>query len=143
MDIDKTRLGNGPYLLLVFMNQELAHKSWVAEGSLGSDLIAPYFKKLEIKDNVLIIEETSTNPKYRGKGIYLYVYKYLFDYAKSLDKHKVIYSTSANNAIVKAATNKLNTKVSYRGYHVKYFWLFDYYYLKNIAGGCGELSSNN
>jgi hypothetical protein len=132
LEIDKVWLDKDIKLVLVFKDKELLHKSWIAADIQPAMILAPYLKKTEYQENILVIEQTSTNQDFRRQGIYHMVYTYIFNLAQSLNKQKVVYSAEASNKAVINAQNKLNAKIAYSGYHVRLFWLFDFYTVKRV-----------
>lgn len=113
----KQRLNKGAMLFCAFVGKELAHGSWVATSrKAGSD-----FHSLPIggDEHTAYIGGTVTIPKYRRKGINVYIHSEIFRYLKEKGLSRAVIAIDKGNIAAQNSQNKLGSNICGRGYYVR------------------------
>ena len=76
------RLGKGAIACLVFIGKELASMEWVAMNAKAKASIDIYCCKVDFSNKEAYAGGVWTNPKYRGKGLHIYVYYKIYDFLR-------------------------------------------------------------
>lgn len=69
----RERLKKGAVLLLLFVNQEFAHRQWLAPNEEAKNSFNNYPYRVNFSNNECCIGDAWTNPKYRRQGLNTYI----------------------------------------------------------------------
>ena len=111
----KKLLTNGAILFCIFFGKKWAHTSWASINS-GSN-IDPFFEQLRHEDEVCI-GTCSTNPEYRGLGLYPYALSKICEFFKTKGISTAVISTAKNNVASIAGISKAGFSVHSEGYNL-------------------------
>ena len=128
----KQRLISGAILFCAFVGKELAHGSWAATSSNAYSDFHPFHMKYE---HTAYIGGTMTIPKYRRKGINVYVHSKIFQYLKEKGISMAIIAIEKDNVIAQDSQNKLGSIMFGKGYYLRLLFLrFKWLSLKSAPG---------
>lgn len=125
----KERLSRGAIFFCAFVGKELAHGSWVGTGrrSHGDFYTFPidYGHKA-------CIGGTMTTPKYRRRGINVYVYSEMFQYIREKGLSKAVLEVRKDNIAAQSSQAKLSSYVWGTGHRLSLLLLFNFRWLTPI-----------
>lgn len=126
----KERLGRGAILFSAFVGKELAHGSWVgmSRRSHGDFYTFPMDY-----GHTACIGGTMTTPKYRRKGINVYVYSEMFRYIREKGLSKAVFQIHKDNIASRSSQAKLGSYVWGTGHHLRLLTLFNFKWLVPIV----------
>jgi hypothetical protein len=78
----KHRLEKGATVCLAFVGKELASMEWVAMNAEAKKSIDVYPCEIDFSRKEAYAGGVWTNPKYRGKGLHIYVYYKIYDFLR-------------------------------------------------------------
>lgn len=78
----KHRLAKGAIACLAFVGKELASMEWVAVNAEAKASIDIYPSKIDFSNKEAYAGGVWTNPKYRGRGLHVYVYYKIYDFLR-------------------------------------------------------------
>lgn len=111
----KKLLTNGAILFCIFFGKKWAHTKWA---SINSGLnIDPFFEQLRHQDEVCI-GTCSTNPEYRGLGLYPYALSKICEFFKTKGISTAVISTAKNNVASIAGISKAGFSFHSEGYNL-------------------------
>ena len=127
----KERLSRGAILFCVFVGKELAHGSWVgmSRRSHGDFYTFPMDY-----GHTACIGGTMTTPKYRRKGINVYVYSEMFRYIREKGLSKAVLEVHKDNIVAQNSQAKLGTYVLGTGHRLRLLTLFHFRWLTPNQG---------
>lgn len=100
-------------LFCIFVNKELAHRSWVMTNGINP------LPSVDLRNDIYICP-CATNPKYQGLGLYPYTLCKIFEHAKRIGKMPKIGASAKNIASFKGIINA-GFRVYAKGTHMKIF----------------------
>lgn len=112
----KARISRRAILFCVFVGKELAHRSWVTMSNETRMDMLPY--AVDFRSEVCL-GSTDTYPKYRGLGIYTYVYSEIYKFLKEKGWSKARFSSRTDNTAVQKAQAKLASRIYARGRYLR------------------------
>lgn len=112
----KQRLDRGAILFCAFIDKELAHGSWVATSKKACPDFHPFPMDCE---HTAYIGGTMTIPKYRRKGINVYIHSEIFRYLKEQGFSRAMLAIDKGNIAAENSQNKLGSSVWGRGYELR------------------------
>lgn len=112
----KQRLNKGAILFCAFVGKELAHGSWVATSRKACSDFHPFPMDCE---HTAYIGGTMTIPKYRRKGINVYVHSEVFRYLKEKGLSRAMLAIDKNNIAAQDSQNRLGSRIWGRGYDLR------------------------
>ena len=100
------RLNKGAIMFLTIIDNDISHISWVGINSKSHKEF--YHSRINFK-NEASIGGTVTYSKYRGKGIYTWVYNEIFRYLNKRGYSRALLEIDKNKKIVKIVQAKLGS----------------------------------
>ena len=123
----RERLSRGAILFLALVGKETSHISWV--GTTKRTHGEFYFSSPIDYEHEASIGGTMTFPKYRGKGIYTWVYSQIFQYLRDKGYSRAVFEVDKTNVAVQKAQVKLGSYVWGEMYDLR-FLLFKFRWVK-------------
>ena len=111
----KILLSKGTILFCVFVRKDWAHSSWIAMDN--DSIVDPFFKK-EPRHRTGCIGLCSTNPVYRGLGLYPYILSQACEFLNKNGKSNAVISTTKKNLASIRGITKAGFSVRSEGYHL-------------------------
>ena len=127
----KERLSRGAIFFCAFVGKELAHGSWIgmSRRSHGDFYAFPMDY-----GHTACIGGTMTVPKYRRKGINVYVYSEIFRYIREKGLSKAVLEIHKDTIAAQSSQAKLGSYVWGTGHHLRLLLLFNFRWLTPIMG---------
>lgn len=119
----KERLGKGATLFCALVDRDVAHVSW--SGTTRKSYSDFYSFPIDYGYEASI-GGTMTAPKYRGKGIYTYVYSQIFQYLREKGYSKCVFETQKDNIAIHKAQAKLGSSIWGEGQHLRLLLLLNF-----------------
>jgi len=116
----RTRLNDEVVLFLLLINGDVAHTSWVALNKEASCDFYPSSVKNTKDTSAGYIGGTLTAPKYRKKGINLYIHSEIFLYLKERKKSKAILSIHKENIAARDSQIKLGSCIKEERHELRF-----------------------
>lgn len=107
----KERLSKGAILFCALVREDVAHITWVAT-TKGAQ--ADFYHFDVDYGHEACIGGTATSPKYRGKGIYTYVYSQIFQYLGEKGYSNAVIEIHKNNIPARETQYKLGSKAAFK-----------------------------
>lgn len=108
----KERFKRGALPFCIFVEQELAHVTWVAFDEIAKREIDQLPFKVDFSKGEVCSGGSWTDPRYRGKGLLSYVYSYIFPYLAEQGIRKDKFSIQEGNIASQKAHTKLNPTIT-------------------------------
>ena len=123
----RERLSKGTILFLALVGKEVSHVSWVGttKRTHGDFYSFPIDYEHEAG-----IGGTMTNPKYRRKGIYTWVYSQIFQYLREKGYLRAIFEVHKDNISAQKAQAKLNSTIWGEGHYLRLLFLVNFRWIK-------------
>ena len=127
----RERLSRGAILFCAFVGKELAHGSWVGidRGTLGDFYTFPMDY-----GHTACIGGTMTAPKFRRKGINVYVHSEMFRYIREKGLSKVVFEVHKDNIAAQSSQAKLGSYIWGTGHHLRLLLLLNFRWLTPNRG---------
>ncbi len=122
MMLFKDKLKKGAVAFCAFANKELAQVSWVAFNEKAKKEIDYLPFEVAFQNKEACTGASFTEPKFRGKGLYSYIYAYIYPYLAQRGIVKVKFTIEVNNTFPQKAQSKLNSIIIGKGYYLKILW---------------------
>lgn len=132
MDIQqcKETLSRGAIFFCAFIDKEFAHGSWISMDKRTHNEF--YHFSIDHGDTASV-GATYTSPKYRGRGIYTYVYSRIFQYLREKGRAKVVFEVHKDNIVVHRAQDKLGSNLLCKVYSLRLLSRFNSTWVKSIS----------
>jgi len=121
----RKRLNRGSKLFSLLVNGEVAHVTWLGLDKATSYGFYPFSPKKD-KDLVGYIGETMTAPKYRRRGINLYVHSEIFRYLRERKIPRALLSICKENVPARNSQVKLRSHIVEEKHELRIFLLFGF-----------------
>ena len=123
----RERLSKGTILFLALVGKEVSHVSWVGttKRTHGDFYSFPIDYEHEAG-----IGGTMTNPKYRRKGIYTWVYSKIFQYLREKGYLRAVFEVHKDNISAQKAQAKLNSTIWGEGHYLRLLFLVNFRWIK-------------
>jgi GNAT superfamily N-acetyltransferase len=119
---EKQRLSRGAILFCVFVEKDFAHRSWIAMSEENQRDIDPVPYAVDYQGEEVSVGYARTSPKYRGVGIYTYVYYQIYQFLKRKGISKVRFSINKDNIAPQKAQAKLGSEIIAEWRSLKLLW---------------------
>jgi hypothetical protein len=115
------RLDKGAVACAIFIGKELASIEWVATDAAAKASLDTYPCKIDFANREAYAGAVWSNPKYRGKGIHMYVYYKIYDFLRERGAASVVSIVEVNNTAAIRAHNRFapEEKVEARGRYLR------------------------
>lgn len=123
----RERLSKSTMLFFALVGKETAHISWVGttKRTHGDFYSFPIDYEHEAS-----IGGTMTAPKYRGKGIYTWVYSQIYKYLREEGYSRAVFEVHKANIAAQKAQAKLNSTIWGEGHCLRLLILFNFRWIK-------------
>lgn len=112
----KERLNKGAIMCCAFVGKELAHGSWVATSVKACSDFHLFPMDCE---HTAYVGGTLTIPKYRRKGINVYVHSEIFRYLKDKNLSRAMIAIEKGNVDARNSQSKLGSNIWGSGYYLR------------------------
>ena len=127
----KERISRRSVLFCVFVDNELAHGTWV---SMDRQTHSEFYHFPLNYEHEASLGGTMTIPKYQGKGIYTYVYSQIFQYLRKKGVSRAVFEIHKDNLIAQKAQARLGSAIFSEGHHLRLLYLFNFKWIKPMSG---------
>jgi hypothetical protein len=118
----RRKLEKGALAFCLFVGQELASVTWVARSKEAKKEIDYLPFKVNFEAGEVCSGASFTDPAYRGRGLLVHTYSYIFRYLASNAILKDRFSIEVSNIASQRAHAKFNPVVTGKGRYLKVFW---------------------
>ena len=122
MILFKDKLKKGAVAFCAFANKELAHVTWAALNEKAKKEIDYLPFEVAFQNKEVCSGASFTEPKYRGKGLFSYIYAYIFPYLAQRGMVKDKFTIEVNNISSQKALAKFNPIITGKGHYLKILW---------------------
>jgi len=123
----KIRLRNGAVLFCLCVNGEVAHTSWLG---LDKEAFHDFYPFPPEDDSAGYIGGTVTAPKYRRKGINLYIHSEMFRYLKRKGVPKALFSIRKENIAARNSQMKLDSFIKEERHELRFLLFFSFKWVR-------------
>jgi GNAT superfamily N-acetyltransferase len=118
----KDKLEKGCLAFCAFANKELAHVTWAALSEKAKKEIDYLPFGVAFQNKEACSGASFTDPKYRGKGLFSYVYAVIFPYLAQRGIVKDKFTIEVSNISSQKAHAKFNPNITGKGHYLKILW---------------------
>lgn len=118
----KERFKKGALPFCIFVEQELAHVTWVALDETAKKEIDQLPFKVDFQKGEVCSGGSFTDPRYRGRGLLSYVYSYIFPYLAEQGIRKDKFSIHEGNIVSQKAHAKFNPTITGKVRYLRLLW---------------------
>lgn len=123
----RKRLSKGTILFCALIDGEVAHLSWVGVDNRTHGDFHTFLIDYEHEGS---IGDSATNPRYRRKGIYTYVYSEIFQYIREGGRSKAMIEINKDNMVAQMSQAKLGSNIWGEGHCLRLLLLFNFRWVK-------------
>ena len=123
----RKRLNRGAVAFCAFVDKELAHATWAATSRRAKGDFHPYPVE---HGHTACVGATSTAPKYRRKGINVYVHSEIFRYIREKGLSKAVIAINKDNIAAQNSQAKLGSTRWGEGYYIRLLYFPNFMWTK-------------
>lgn len=119
----KTRLERGAVLFCLLINGDVAHTNWVG---FNEEAFHDFYPFSPENSPAGYTGGTITAPKYRRRGINLYIHSEIFQYLKKRKKSKALVAIRKENMIARHSQMRLGSYIKEEKHQLRFLLLFNF-----------------
>lgn len=123
----RKRLSRGAIAFFAFVGKELVHATWVATSRKAKGDFHPYPVEY---GHTACVGATMTTPKYRRKGINVYVHSEIFRYLREKGLSKAVIAINKDNIAAQNSQAKLGSNRWGNGYYIRLLYFPNFMWTK-------------